>query len=133
MNFDKILDVFMFREGSEKDSETNQPIITTGSVVLGIIFRTAIIFIVFLLFRDYFRGYWYISLAIFWFFVAYPAYRQYQKFNQRIENFQEETLCGTCRHFNSTGQLCTIYDEHVSKNHIPCGGQDWEPRDDYLG
>lgn len=132
MNFDKILDVFMFREGSEEDSETNQPKVTTGSVVLGIIFRTAIIFIVFLAFADYFRGYWYISLAAFWFFVAYPAYRQYQKFNKRIEDFKEETLCGTCRHFNATGQLCTIYDEHVSKNHIPCGGQSWEPRDDYL-
>lgn len=131
MNLDKIFDLLMFREGSDNDSETNLPVITTGSVVWGIILRTALIIIIFMIFSDYLRNYWYISIALFWFFVAWPAWRQYSKFNSRMESFQEETLCGTCRHFSPSSQLCNIYDEHVSKNHVPCGGSAWEPRDDY--
>ncbi len=132
MKLENILDILMFREGTDEDSDTNLPVVTTGSVVLGMIFRSAIIIILMFIFSEYFREMWYLGVFIFWFFVAYPAYRQYNKFNKRMENFQEETLCGTCRHFNPSGQLCTIYDEHVSRNHIPCNGEAWEPRDDYV-
>jgi hypothetical protein len=132
MRLDKIPDIFMFREGTDEDSDTNIPIVTTGSVVLGMILRSALIIILLFIFSDYFREMWYLSVFIFWFFVAYPAYRQYNKFNKRMDDFKEETLCGTCRHFNPSGQLCTIYDEHVSRNHIPCNGEAWEPKDNFI-
>lgn len=132
MKLENIFDLFMFREGTEEDSETNLPKVTIGSVVWGIILRSALIIVIMMIFQEKFREIWYISLFIFWFFVAYPAYKQYQKFNERMESFQEETLCGTCKHFNPSGQLCTVYDEHVSKHHVPCNAEAWEPRDDYI-
>lgn len=130
MNFEKIIDLFMFREGTDKDSDSNTPVVTTGSIVWGVILRSGvIIFLSLLLLQKFeFRYYWWISLFAMWFLVAYPAHRQHSKFAQRMDNFEEETLCGSCRHFIKGSQLCGIYDEHVSRNHIPCGGEAWEPK-----
>ena len=30
-------------------------------------------------------------------------------------------------HFESSAQICSKYDEHITENHIPCEGMDWEP------
>ncbi|MFP4529357.1 MAG: hypothetical protein ACLFQX_12480 [Candidatus Kapaibacterium sp.] len=134
LRFDKIIDAFMFREGSDEDSDTNQPVVTTGSIVWGLLIRTAIIIIASMLLLDQFqwREYWWVVLFAIWLLAAWPAYRQYQKFSKRMENFESSTLCGSCRHFDPSSQLCTIYDEHVSTNHIPCGGDLWEPKDSYF-
>ena len=128
--YEKILDVLMFREGSEADSDTNEPQVTTGSIVWGLLLRSAIIIIFsFLLLEKLeFRQYWWLVVFILWFGAAWPAYRQYQKYQQRMKRFVEDTLCGTCRHFDSSSQLCKIYDEHVSRNYVPCEGLSWEPR-----
>lgn len=127
---DKIADIFMFREGTELDNETNSPSVTTGSIVWGILLRSAIIISLSIVIIGYTDAYnlWWITLFAVWFLAAYPGYRQYQKFNKRIEDLKETTLCGSCRHFESTGQLCTLYDEHISRNHVPCEGMNWEPK-----
>ena len=130
MSYDKIIDAFMFREGTIEDNETTKPLVTTGSIVWGVILRSAIIMIISLFFVNNFRGseLWYIMLFAVWFFAAYPGYKQYKQFNSRMKIFQESTLCGTCKFFEPSGQLCIMYDEHVSSNHIPCDGQNWEPK-----
>jgi hypothetical protein len=121
----------MFREGTEADTEGMlHPILTTGSIVWGILLRSTIIlfggaFIV-RVFEMY--NFWWTFLFIFWIFVAYPGWRQFQKFKERIKKLEESTLCGSCVHFESTGQLCKIYDEHISNSYIPCEGLSWEPR-----
>lgn len=128
---EKILDLFMFREGTEEELDgTRTPIITTGSIVWGILLRTAlIIFITFLFYEQLnIRKYWWISLFILWFVAIYPGWRQFNIFKKRSEKLKEETLCGSCKYFDETGQLCRIYDEHISREYIPCGGQSWEPR-----
>lgn len=128
-NLEKIVDLFMFREGTEEDDYSTRPIITTGSIVWGVILRSLIIIFLtfFLLDRGYGHSVW-VLLFVYWFAVVFPAYRQYQKFNKRMDKFQEETLCGSCRHFIPGSQLCSMYDEHVSKDYIPCDGNDWEPK-----
>ena len=130
MNFDKIIDLFMFREGSDDDNDSQNPVVTTGSIVWGVMFRlTIVVLLTFMVLSRYdWHEYWWFAFFVVWFFVAYPAYRQYINFSRRMETFEEETLCGTCRHFNSGSQMCTIYDEHVSKTYIPCEGQSWEPK-----
>ncbi|MCO5252107.1 MAG: hypothetical protein M9949_11915 [Candidatus Kapabacteria bacterium] len=127
--YDKTVDVLMFREGSDEDSNSRAPIITTGSIVWGVLLRATIVLIAFFFLMDSIRGndYWWVSLFFIWAFVAFPAYRQYEKYAKRIENFAEETLCGSCKHFNKGAQSCNIYDEHVSKDYIPCEGESWEP------
>lgn len=130
MKLEKIIDLFMFRESAEDDDYNTKPQITTGAIVWGVIMRSALIITLMLLLNEqlHLRNYWYFSLFTLWIFVAYPAYRQYRRFNERMDSFEEETLCGTCIHFDRGGQLCKIYDEHVSKNYIPCDGMDWQPK-----
>lgn len=128
--FNKVTDYLMFREGTESEADGSLvPILTMGSIVWGVILRTTMIvfgsFIFMYLFDS--RQYWWISLVVLWFGAAYPAWRQLQKFNQRIDKVSDEILCGTCRNFDKNSQLCRIYDEHVSKEYLPCDGLDWEP------
>ena len=120
----------MFREGSEQDNYSDQPIVTIGSIVWGVMIRLTLIMTLAYLFFDRYemRDFWWISFFFIWFFVAFPAFRQYQKFQIRINRLQEEILCGTCIHFRAEAQMCSLFDMHVSKSHIPCEGNNWEPK-----
>lgn len=130
MNFDKIVDAFMFREPSDEDSFTNKPKVTYGSIVWGVIMRSAILVFLSLIIVNYFAlySYWWFTLFLIWFLAIYPGWTQYQAFSKRIEEFSESTLCGSCKYFEKSGQLCSLYDEHVSKEHIPCDGDNWQPK-----
>lgn len=130
MKLDKVIDLFMFRETASEEGEGTVPVITVGSIVWGVMLRSTILILVTLLLFEKFdiRFYWWFAFFIFWFFVAYPAYRQYQLFQNKMESFKEETLCGSCRYFDSSGQLCTLLDQHVTKNYVPCEGLNWEPK-----
>ena len=121
----------MFRETGDEDNETDQPVVTTGSVVWGLLLRSAIIIFLsaILINALELRTYWWWVLLGLWFFAAWPAYRQWQQFSSRMEKFEASTLCGSCRHFDPSSQLCKIYDQHVSTNHIPCEGLAWEPKE----
>jgi len=121
----------MFREGTEEEADgTHQPIITTGSIVWGVLLRSAIIMVLSFILMIYLENhtYSYMFFFIFWFAAAYPGWRQYQLFQQRIKKVEESTLCGSCRHFEPSSQLCKILDEHVTREYIPCEGLSWEPR-----
>lgn len=127
--FEKIIDILQFRE-TPSGEETNEPVITTGSVIFGALLRSAIVVLLVFFVVDYFdlRGFWWITAFLVWGFAAYPAYRQYLKFNETMQKFEETTLCGKCKHFDPTSQLCRIYDEHVTEDYIPCEGESWEPK-----
>ncbi|HRP02771.1 MAG TPA: hypothetical protein PLE30_09010 [Candidatus Kapabacteria bacterium] len=126
----KIIDLLMFRLGSEGDNFGKVPIVTIGSIVWGVILRATIVIVVVsaLLTIPQFRDYWWFSFFAIWFFVAFPAYQQYQIFQNRIDELEEDTLCGSCVHFRKESQMCSLYDEHISKDYIPCEGKDWEPK-----
>ncbi len=126
MEFNKIVDIFFFKE----KAENGRPVVTTGAIILGSLLRTFIILALsYFLVRKYML-YDYIIMLIFilWFLVAMPAYKAYQGFNTEMEKFKESTLCGTCKHFEKSAQLCKIYDEHPTKDYIPCDGLNWEPK-----
>jgi hypothetical protein len=129
---DRLTDLILFRfTGQKNDNNANpQPVITTGSIVLGALMRLTIVVLLSWWAMDIWRlqDYWSLFLLAIITLVMYPAYRQYTHFNDRITVLQESTLCGSCRHFDSTGQLCKLYDQHISTTHIPCEGQEWEPR-----
>ena len=126
MEIKNIVDIFFFKE---KESG-GRPKVTTGAIILGSLLRTFLILTIsFFIIKKYFL-YDYILLLIFiiWFFVAMPAYQAYQNFNKDMEDFSESTLCGTCKYFDKSAQLCKIYDEHPTKEYIPCEGSSWEPK-----
>ncbi|MDQ1265242.1 MAG: hypothetical protein QG635_392 [Bacteroidota bacterium] len=129
MDIEKIKDAFLFREGGIEDNRSNNPVVTTGSIVWGLLLRSSIIIFLSIVIINYFQiyTYWWLVFFALWFFAAYPAWRQWQKFHSRMEDFTESTLCGSCRHFDKSSQLCRIYDEHVSVDYLPCGGDSWEP------
>lgn len=126
---EKINDLFLFRLGGDEDKYSDKPLVTTGSIVWGFLFRSSIIIALIFLIVEFtwFPQFWWISFFALWFFAAYPAWRQYQDYQERLKAFKEETLCGTCKHFEETSRMCRIYDEHVSVNRIPCEGLNWEP------
>ncbi|MFH1049511.1 MAG: hypothetical protein V1779_01115 [bacterium] len=127
---DKISDILMFRLPSEEDSHSTEPKVTTGSIIWGVLLRSSILIIIITLLLESLslRQHWWLMLFAIWFGAAYPAWTQYRKFQDRIKEFQEETLCGSCIHFEANSQLCKILDEHVSTLYIPCEGLRWEPR-----
>lgn len=128
---EKLIDLFMFREGTEEDDAgSSQPIITMGSIVWGLILRSSIlVFLSFLLVNNLeYRRYWFVALFLIWFLALFPGWRQFQIYQKRIKKFSDETLCGSCKHFEETGQLCRILDEHPTQNNIPCEGMSWEPK-----
>ncbi|MGA2297556.1 MAG: hypothetical protein ABSG15_08425 [FCB group bacterium] len=126
---DKVADYLMFREGTEDLEGEAQPIVTTGSIVWGVILRTAIIMVITFFLIDVLelREYAWFMAFLLWLGATYPGWRQYQKFQEKMKVFKEETLCGQCRHFDSTSQLCKLLDEHPTKDYIPCEGLSWEP------
>jgi hypothetical protein len=126
----KIFDSIMFRPHVQRPEDPRSPKVTTGSVVLGAIFRTAVIVaITFFLKEKYdFENIWIITMFAIWGIGIFPAYKQYSSFHEKVEDLQETTLCGSCKYFESSGQLCSLLDEHVSDQYLPCEGQGWEPR-----
>jgi hypothetical protein len=132
--FERLKDIFLFREGNDIDNILVPPTVTTGSVIWGLLFRSALIIIpsmiVIIAFNK--REFWWISAFLFWFFAVYPAYRQYSKFQERIKKIKDDTLCGKCKYFLVESQLCSILDEHIGNNTIPCEGESWEPTPDFF-
>lgn len=128
---DKLTDLLLFRYTNQGKDTNNieKPYITMGSIVWGGLVRTILIVVVSWTVVGYYelRDYWMVPLLAIVGLVIYPAYSQYQHFTSRIEVMQIETLCGSCKHFDPTNQLCIVYDEHVSTTYIPCEGDSWEP------
>jgi hypothetical protein len=127
---EQVVDLFLLRT-STPDYASDSPYYTTGSIVTAAIMRVAIIAVVAILLNDMFNsnGWWWTAvLFTFWLVGVFPAWLQYQKFHEDVEKIQAGTLCGACRHFNPTNQLCMVLDEHVTSEEPPCEGEAWEPR-----
>ena len=128
-DIEKLKQLFLFKSVSDEDNHNN-PVVTIGTIVWCVLLRSAIVVIITMILMYEFgqSEVWYISLFLIWLVALYPGWQQYQKFEERIEKFSEDTLCGSCKHFSKEGQLCRLLDEHVSTNYIPCEGEAWEPK-----
>ena len=123
--FEKVKDLFMFHEGGTLDNYIVPPTVTAGSILWGILLRSAIIIIVtmFVVISLEQRELWWFAVFAFWIGVVYPAFRQWNKFQSRIKELRSDTLCGKCRYFVAESQLCSIYDEHIGNMNLPCNGE----------
>lgn len=114
----------------EDTKSSEQPTFTVGTIIYGTILRVSAIIILTWFLNDYYgrtETIWTISMLMLWGLGVYPAFRSYQKFLKRVTIIKSDTLCGSCKHFNDTNQLCSILDEHVSETYVPCEGLSWEP------
>jgi amino acid permease len=128
--FDQFVDLFLLRV-TPPDHASEMPYYTTGSIMAAAVMRLAIIGAAAFLLNDRFghSGWWWtVVMFAAWGLGVYPAYLQYTRFNAEVEKIQEGTLCGACKHFNPTNQLCMIMDVHVTTEEPPCEGEAWEPR-----
>ena len=125
---DKIKDIFMFRNGGDIDNYLTPPSVTAGSILWGILLRSAVLIIItmILIITLDKREFAWFAVFIFWLAVAYPAYKQYTILSDRLKTLEDETLCGKCKYFIKESQLCSTLDEHISKDNIPCNGLMWE-------
>ncbi|MCX6140245.1 MAG: hypothetical protein NTX15_05360 [Candidatus Kapabacteria bacterium] len=126
---DKFLDLFLLRM-REPDYAIDQPYYTTGSIVAAALMRVSILGAASFLLSLYAQSntVWWFAMLSLWGIGVYPAWMQYQRFHERVEKITAGTLCGACRHFNPTNQLCMVLDEHVTSEHPPCEGEAWEPK-----
>lgn len=60
--------------------------------------------------------------------IIHPAVIQYRMFVAENEEVISDSLCSTCKSFDETAVLCMKYDQHPTKDDIPCNGIDWEMR-----
>lgn len=129
---EKLKHYLLFKDVSEDDNHS-EPVVTFGSIVWGVLLRTAIVVVITMILMYEFghSEMWYFSLFLIWLVALYPAWQQYQNYNKRMEKFEEDTLCGSCKHFSPDSQLCKLYDEHVTTTYIPCEGESWEPKSNF--
>lgn len=127
---DRVRDLWLF----QRRTRTGEVEVTAGTIVYGAVVRAFLVVLGSLavagLVPDLWR-YWWLVLLVLWGVVFYPAYRRWSAFTQEVRQLREELLCGSCRHFDETGQLCLLLDEHVRPEYIPCEGLSWEPRSEW--
>lgn len=125
---DVLMDILLFRIHTRYVDE-NTPRLTTGTIVLGALIRSSIIVLTTWWISSYweFQQFWPLFAIMLVMIVFYPAYREMTMFSHEVESLQESTLCGSCKYFESSAQMCSRYDEHITQEHIPCEGMDWEP------
>ncbi len=125
MEYNKVIDIFFFKEKEKDDT----PVITTGAIIWGTLLRSFLFITIsfFVINRYMLQDYVLMFIFLMWFLVAMPAYKAYQDYNKDAEKFKEDTLCGSCRYFERSAQLCKILDKHPTRTFIPCEGLSWEP------
>lgn len=127
---DSFVDLLLLRMNPPQDS-IDRPYYTTGSIVSAAMIRVVILGFAAMLLSSYASPTvtWWFAMISIWGIGIYPAWMQYQRFNDAVEKIEDGSLCGVCRHFNPTNQLCSVLDEHVVRPDAPpCEGEGWEPR-----
>ncbi len=126
---DKLLDLFLLRT-KEPDYAVDMPYYTTGSIVAAALIRVAILGGTSMILTQFVSAntVWWFAMLTLWGIGVLPAWLQYQRFHEKVEKMIAGTLCGACKHFNPTNQLCMVLDEHVTSEHPPCEAEAWEPR-----
>lgn len=126
--FEQIRDMFLLRL-SPPPYAVDQPFYTTGSIVSAALMRIVILIALGYALRSYASATttWTVTMFAVWAVGVYPAWRQYSKFNEAVDTILESTLCGSCRHFNTSNQVCRVLDVHVTSDAPPCEALDWEP------
>jgi hypothetical protein len=125
---DVLMDILLFRL-HKRSYDNKTPKLTTGTIVFGGMIRLSIIVMATWWISDFwvFHQFWPIFAMMVIMIVFYPAYREMSIFSDTVESLKETTLCGSCKHFEPSAQICSRYDEHITEDHIPCEGMDWEP------
>ncbi|MBU3678800.1 MAG: hypothetical protein FGM32_04230 [Candidatus Kapabacteria bacterium] len=125
---DRWMDLLLLRMREPVDA-VDRPYYTTGSIVTAAMIRVALLGLICIALAQVADAtiVWWTAMLSLWGLGIYPAWLQHQAFHETVERITVGTLCGACRYFNETNQLCTIMDVHVTSEEPPCEGEGWEP------
>ena len=101
-----------------------------GAIIYWAIIRIAVLIPLLWIAIDYIEyKYWWmiVSMSIYG-FIIHPAFIQYKLFREEHREVITNTLCSSCKYFDETAVICLKFDEHPSRETIPCKGSDWEPK-----
>ena len=100
-----------------------------GGIVYWTIIRIAILMPLLWIATNYieYRYWWMVVTMSIYGIIIHPAVIQYKLFREEHNEVITNTVCSSCKHFDETAVLCLKYDEHPTKEVIPCEGADWEP------
>lgn len=70
---------------------------------------------------------WMIAFFSIYAIVIHPLLTQLREFEEKHKDIIESTLCSSCKNFDKTAVLCIKYDQHPTRDSLPCEGIDWEP------
>lgn len=103
-----------------------------GSIVFWGIIRTAIFIPAIWILADYIEPkYWWSLLPIaIYAVIIQPAVIQYRFFLEENREVMENSLCSSCNYFDKTAVICLKLDKHPSMSDVPCGGLEWEPKNE---
>jgi len=74
-----------------------------------------------------YRYWWWLGIFTVYGVIVHPALIQYKMFINDNEEIINNTLCSSCKHFETTAVICQKYDKHPTIKELPCEGLDWEP------
>ena len=105
---------------------------TIGSIITWALIRAAGVIVVTMVLYEHMKWlnyslWWMVTIASSYGFVIHPMTIQYRVYKEETRNVVTNTLCAKCKHFEPTGVLCSVLDEHVTEEYIPCEGELWEP------
>ena len=100
-----------------------------GDIVFWGLIRMALVIPLIWALSGYFytEFWWFLVFIAIYGIVVHPAVVKYKAFEQANKEIIELTLCSSCRHFDKTAVLCMKYDQHPTKENLPCEGEAWEP------
>lgn len=101
-----------------------------GNIALWTLIRLAILIPALMYFSSLYNGRynWAILVIAIYLVIIHPIIVQYKNFKEKNKEVVEDSLCSRCRHFDETAVLCMKYDQHPTKDYIPCNTFDFEPQ-----
>ena len=99
-----------------------------GAIIYWTIIRTAILIPALLFLFDWldYQFWWLIGIMAIYGVIIHPAVIQYNLFVEKNKEIINNTLCSSCKHFDSSAVLCMKHDKHPTVESLPCEGIDWE-------
>lgn len=100
-----------------------------GAIIFWAIVRMLVVIPLVWIMQAYLPGqyWWAVGFLAIYGIVIQPALVQYRNFEEENKEVIRHTLCSSCRNFDTTAVLCLKYDQHPTREKLPCEGLDWEP------
>lgn len=119
----------MFRQKGSSGKREGKDIQAMGGIIFWAIVRMVVVIPAIWIMQGMFQSqyWWLIAFCSIYLIVIHPVLMQFRTFEEKNREVLQSTLCSTCKNFDKTAVLCIKYDQHPTRESLPCEGIDWEP------